>query len=124
MDDTAALRRTLRRCTAVLVVVLGVIAAYSAPYGPDTSIGYPLAYAAVAYLGVSLLAGLFRRAGESAPPGDTDHGNGSNGDTGGGGDSGSDRAGTGADGDDEETDDADTGDPDHPPVSAFGDGHW
>jgi len=31
MDDAAALRRTIRRCTAVVVVALGLIAAYSAP---------------------------------------------------------------------------------------------
>jgi hypothetical protein len=121
MDDAAALRRTIRRCTAVLVVVLGVIAAYSAPYGPDTSIGYPLAYAAVGYLGVSLLAGLFRRAVEAGPDGHA-------GEIGGGDGSGG-SGGTGGD-DGEETADSDSGDTagddetDHPPVSTFGGGHW
>jgi len=124
MDDTAALRRTLRRCTAVLVAVLGVIAAYSAPYGPDTSIGYPLTYAASAYLGVSLLVGLFRRAGEAGP----DESHGSTGENGGGGDgteaaelSGDDEEAAG--GDDEETADG-GGETDQPPVSTFGGGHW
>jgi hypothetical protein len=121
MDDVAALRRTIRRCTAVLVVVLGVIAAYSAPYGPDTSIGYPLAYAAVGYLGVSLLAGLFRRAVEAGPDGHA-------GEIGGGDGSGG-SGGTGGD-DGEETADSDSGDTagddetDHPPVSTFGGGQW
>jgi uncharacterized membrane protein YgcG len=124
MDDTAALRRTLRRCTAVLVAVLGVIAAYSAPYGPDTSIGYPLSYAASAYLGLSLLVGLFRRAGEAGPDesrssGDGGEGGGSDG-TGGAESSGDD--GEAADDDDEGT--ADGGETDHPPVSTFGGGHW
>jgi len=115
MDDAAALRRTLRRCTAVLVVVLGVIAAYSAPYGPDTSIGYPLAYAAVGYLGVSLLVGLFRRAGEAGPDGHASE-------SGDGGGSGATRAR--ADGDDGETADGDD-ENDRPPVGTFGGGgHW
>jgi len=122
MDDTAALRRTLRRCTAVVLVALGLVAAYTAPYGPDNSLGYPLAYAAVAYLGVSLLAGLFRRAGESTTPGETDHGNGPDGDHGGGDGDESGEATTGAGGDEDTADGEDS--TDQPPVGAFGGGHW
>jgi hypothetical protein len=121
MDDVAALRRTLRRCTAVLLVALGLVAAYTAPYGPDNSLGYPLAYAAIAYLGASLFVGLFRRAEESTPPGGPDAGDGPNGNRGDGGD-GSDGATSEADGDDEEP--ADEEPLDQPPVGTFGGGHW
>jgi len=87
MDDTAALRSTLRRCTAVVVVGLGLIAANTHPYDPSNSFGYLLAYLAVGYLALSLLVGLFRSAAgssdsaRSSPPGGDDVG-GSDGDGG------------------------------------------
>ncbi|ELZ29734.1 hypothetical protein C475_02266 [Halosimplex carlsbadense 2-9-1] len=113
MDDSAALRLTLRRCTAVVVVGLGLIAANTHPYGPDNSFGYFLAYLAVGYLALSLFAGLVRRSADSAdsprgPPSD------------GGGDSGD-----GADSDDGDgADESDADDPDRPPAATFGGGHW
>ncbi|MFC7140416.1 hypothetical protein ACFQMA_11320 [Halosimplex aquaticum] len=96
MDDAAALRVTLRRCTAVLVVGLGMIVANTDPYDPSSSLGYPLAYLAIGYLAASLLAGLFRRPDSPSDIGDE------------------------GDADDGESDD---GGDDRPPVGAYG-GPW
>ncbi|WP_135366348.1 hypothetical protein [Halosimplex halophilum] len=109
MDDSAALRLTLRRCTAVVVVGLGLIAANTHRYGPNAGFGHPLAYLAVGYLAVSLLAGFFPQSGDSfdsaggPPPGDED----------GPGDEG----GPDADADDG---DADTDHRDRPPAATGG----
>jgi hypothetical protein len=118
MDDSAALRLTLRRCTAVVVVGLGLIAANTHPYGPNNGFGYPLAYLAVGYLALSFLVGFFRRsadASESArgpPPGDGDDG-------GNGGDDADSADGEAAD----ESDDS--GGSERPPTAAGGGGgHW
>mgnify|MGYP000312533589 CR=1 FL=1 len=115
MDDSAALRLTLRRCTAVVVVGLGLIAANTHPYDPSNSFGYPLAYLAVGYLALSFLTGLFRRSADSTdsargPPSD------------GGGDSGDDTDSDDGDGADESDDDSDR--PERPPAATFGGGHW
>ncbi|WP_436911428.1 hypothetical protein [Halosimplex marinum] len=110
MDDSAALRLTLRRCTAVVVVGLGLIAANTHRYGPNAGFGHPLAYLAVGYLAASLLVGFFRRSADSP-------------DSAGGPPSG-DGAGPGdADGPDSESDgdgDGDETDPDRPPVGTGG----
>lgn len=106
MDDAAALRLTLRRCTAVLVVALGVIAANTSPYGPSYGYGYPLAYAALGYLAVSLLAGLFRLFGD---PSDIE-------------DAGTD-AGDGGDSDGESNNEENDGKDDRPPVGTYS-GPW
>ncbi|QLH76752.1 hypothetical protein HZS55_05290 [Halosimplex rubrum] len=115
MDDSAALRLTLRRCTAVVVVGLGLIAANTHPYDPSNSFGYPLAYLAVGYLALSLLVGFFRRGADASdsargPP------------SGGGG--ADDESGDGSEGidDTDESDDSDGSD--RPPGGALGGGHW
>jgi hypothetical protein len=82
MDDAAALRRTLRRCTAALLAALGLVVANTDPDDPSGSVGYPLALLAVASLGLSLLGGLLRRltatpdagGGEAGPPAGGDDG--------------------------------------------------
>jgi len=60
VTDTAALQRTIRRCTAVLVVVLSQILVNTDPYDPSNSIGNPIAALAVVYLALSLLVSLGR----------------------------------------------------------------
>lgn len=118
MDDSAALRLTLRRCTAVVVVGLGLIAANTHPYDPNAGFGYPLAYLAVGYLALSLLVGFFRRGADSAdsargpPPKDDEDG----------GDSGSDAGSDDGAAADESDDDSD--DPDPTPAATFGGGRW
>ncbi|QLH81112.1 hypothetical protein [Halosimplex pelagicum] len=115
MDDSAALRLTLRRCTAVVVVGLGLIAANTHPYDPSNSFGYLLAYLAVGYLALSLLVGFVRRGVE---PADSARGSSSGGD-GGGSDDDS------ADGGDPEPDEGgDSDDPDRPPATTVGGEHW
>jgi hypothetical protein len=118
MDDSAALRLTLRRCTAVVVVGLGLIAANTHPYDPSNSFGYFLSYFAVGYLALSLLVGFFRRGADSAdsprgpPPGDGDDG----------GDSGDDAdSGDGADAD---GGDSDGDGSERPPTATVGGEHW
>ncbi|QPV64562.1 hypothetical protein I7X12_08095 [Halosimplex litoreum] len=117
MDDSAALRLTLRRCTAVVVVGLGLIAANTHPYGPSNGFGYPLAYLAVGYLALSFLVGFFGRGAESA---DSARGPPSGGDGGGnGGDDADSDDGTDADGGDSDGDGSE-----RPPTATVGGGRW
>ena len=111
MDDSAALRLTLRRCTAVLLVGLGLIAANTHPYGPSNGFGYPLAYLAVGYLALSLLAGFFRGGADAPDSAGGPLSGGGESDSGDGDDPGADGAG-GAD------------DSSPPPAAPVGGDHW
>ena len=55
MDDVALLRRTLRRCTAVLLAGIGVATWVIGDFGGGASYGFVVALPALLYLAGSLI---------------------------------------------------------------------
>lgn len=66
MNDVALFRATIRNCTAILVVAIGIAVAILAPTG-EGRLGAMMAGAAILYLAPTLLVGLGKRMDELGP---------------------------------------------------------